>query len=485
MIGIIVAVVLLAVSLLWARFKPHRNVKFLVRVGVRLAHIFARLSLRAKGKQMLSFYQVATRVSTVYDVPMPAAVAALLSVFELFNINIGGIGLPLQCMGLGTYEQQLATTMLAPLAVAAFLLVGFLLRSCCRGRGLGAGLLSALPWLLSLSFLVFPMVSSAAFRAFSCEAFDNGREFLRADYRVECSTGTRTSDAHEAAKGLAVAAILLYPVGISMLYIKLMVVARPALLSGKPTALSTALSFLVKDYEPAYFWWELLEAWKKLFLVGFMVLIMPGKVEQLVIAFLASLVYMLLVSVAQPFKEDGDDFFAKACGFALAALFFFSVILKQAALTEAVDSFLSAQLRDRFDIEISFVTVGMVASIVGAVVLAAIMAAHQLAKSARAPIIRLKATKAPPELKLRPEHRWHMFLSHIWGSGQDQCATIKRQLNLVLPGISIFLDVDGAAASPCAGIARTHRADPAPAPREQISRTSVPWSSTSKRAPSS
>ena len=117
-----------------------------------------------------------------------------------------------------------------------------------------------------------------------------------------------------------------------------------------------------------------------------MVLIMPGKVEQLVIAFLASLVYMLLVPVAQPFKEDGDDFFAKACGFALAALFFFSVILKQTALTEAVDSFLSAQLRDRFDIEISFVTVGMVASIVGAVVLAAVMAAHQLAKSAREPI---------------------------------------------------------------------------------------------------
>ena len=32
----------------------------------------------------------------------------LLSIFEVLNINIGGIGLPLQCFGLGTYEQQLA-----------------------------------------------------------------------------------------------------------------------------------------------------------------------------------------------------------------------------------------------------------------------------------------------------------------------------------------------------------------------------------------
>ena len=29
-----------------------------------------------------------------------------------------------------------------------------------------------------------------------------------------------------------------------------------------------------------------------------------------------------------------------------------------------------------------------------------------------------------------------------WGTGQDQCATIKRQLTLLIPGVSIFLDVD-------------------------------------------
>ena len=35
-----------------------------------------------------------------------------------------------------------------------------------------------------------------------------------------------------------------------------------------------------------------------------------------------------------------------------------------------------------------------------------------------------------------------MFLSHIWSTGQDQCAAIKRQLCLLLPGIGVFLDVD-------------------------------------------
>eukprot|EP00964_Phaeocystis_antarctica_P022966 scaffold12821_cov70-Phaeocystis_antarctica.AAC.2 len=32
--------------------------------------------------------------------------------------------------------------------------------------------------------------------------------------------------------------------------------------------------------------------------------------------------------------------------------------------------------------------------------------------------------------------------SHIWSTGQDQCAIIKRQLQLLLPGVIVFLDVD-------------------------------------------
>ena len=113
-----------------------------------------------------------------------------------------------------------------------------------RSRGAGAGLLAALPYLL-LSFLVFPAVSSAAFLAFSCEAFDDGREFLRADYSVECSTADHTSAVHEAAKGLAVTAILLYPVGISLLYAVLLLRARRAILSNRtPTR---GLDFLIKD----------------------------------------------------------------------------------------------------------------------------------------------------------------------------------------------------------------------------------------------
>merc|ERR1719197_1317056 len=55
-----------------------------------------------------------------------------------------------------------------------------------RKSSLKVGGLLALPHLLILSFLVFPMVSSTAFQAFSCEEFDNGKFFLRADFAVQC-----------------------------------------------------------------------------------------------------------------------------------------------------------------------------------------------------------------------------------------------------------------------------------------------------------
>ena len=245
---------------------------------------------------------------------------------QAINLNIGGVGLPLQCMGIGTYVQQLAFTMLAPLVIAILLTAGFVLRSWRHSLGIHAGLLAALPWFLSLTFLVYPMVSSASLRAFSCEDFedfDTDRSFLRADYSVECGTSQ-----HEAAKSLATAGILIYPVGISFVYIMLMLRARRALLDEKPTTLSKALSFLVRDYEPAYFWWELVEAWKKLFLVGFAVLISPGSILQLVVSFIFALIYMLLTGAARPFKDDGDDYFAQACSFGLVSVFFFSIILK-------------------------------------------------------------------------------------------------------------------------------------------------------------
>ena len=78
-----------------------------MRLSLRLTSLYTQISLRAKFKQCLGFYQVATRVPDVFKVPFPKEAQSVLSIFEVFNVNIAGLSLPLSCMGLGTYWQQM------------------------------------------------------------------------------------------------------------------------------------------------------------------------------------------------------------------------------------------------------------------------------------------------------------------------------------------------------------------------------------------
>ena len=57
-------------------------------------------------------------------------------------------------------------------------------------------------------------------------------------------------------------------------------------------------------------------------------------------------------------------------------------------------------------------------------------------------VLRLAGSRRLPELSFFPKMLYHVFLSHIWSSGQDQVAVIKRKHQLVLPGCQCFLDVD-------------------------------------------
>ena len=64
--GLILLVVVM-VLLFW-RFKPYRRVPLLARLARWFMRLFVQLSLRSKAKQLLGFYQIATRIGDVYKV---------------------------------------------------------------------------------------------------------------------------------------------------------------------------------------------------------------------------------------------------------------------------------------------------------------------------------------------------------------------------------------------------------------------------------
>ena len=106
---------------------------------------------------------------------------------------------------------------------------------------------------------------------------------------------------------------------------------------------------------------------------------------------------------------------------------------------------------------------------------------QKLVFSQSLPIPRDAQTMEPPVLLLRAGERYHLFLSHVWSTGQDQCAVIKRQLQLLLPGVVIFLDVDGTVHLPLpAHPTHVHRsvAHPLRTTPLQICRISATWRAT-------
>ena len=159
------------------------------------------------------------------------------------------------------------------------------------------------------------------FQAFHCEEFDNNYgSFLSADYSLDCNDEAE----YKRVFRLAWAAIILYPIAVPLTYALLLRAASNAIISQRPTVLSKALNFLHRDVTPRCYWWEVRcrltaavpspalcrrhigalaqvsEIVKKLFLVGFFVLIQRGDTLQLILGFLFCLVYFLFTIVLDP-----------------------------------------------------------------------------------------------------------------------------------------------------------------------------------------
>ena len=103
---------------------------------------------------------------------------------------------------------------------------------------------------------------------------------------------------------------------------------------------------------------------------------------------------------------------------------------------------MTESLKNRFAMEADILSLGLMAVVLSSIVLVFTLTAQQVYAAANEPTFRVIATKAQPDIKLNKGQKWHLFLSHIWGTGQDQCANIKRQMLAYVPGVSVFLDVD-------------------------------------------
>ena len=174
-------------------------------------------------------------------------------------------------------------------------------------------------------FLLYPIVTNTAFEAFSCYDFDDREHrYLVADTSIECTNfnflPSGQGKDHDTIKVVAMIAVFVYPFGLIVTNGVLLMAARKAILSGKPSTLSRATSFLHREYEKPFFWWELMEMVKRFFLVGIMVIVKRGTVTQLVVATMFCLVYFLFTMQTNPYEDPGDDFLMNVCSLSVKTM---------------------------------------------------------------------------------------------------------------------------------------------------------------------
>lgn len=481
--SVLMMFVLLAALYILVRRKCPKTVK---KIETRVMRLIVRLSLRARFKILVTFMVIAINVGPVYRVSLPDDVRRLLDVFALLGFDISIFG-PLACLNVDSFRTELTVCLAGPIIAIVLTMIVCVFRRTfqlliyhCRrlfrrsknnGRhalrrsatasslvwnnavpqgdisrqaeaqndvestapptrideAIRRGWLDALPFMLIISFLLSPVAYNRAFRSFVCDKFplEAGGEavqsFLVADYRVECN-----SDEHKAIQLVAWWNIGIYAIGLPLGYACLLKTALKSIVEEEPTPLTRALDFLYREYRPTRttVFWELAEVAKKETLAGFLVLLNPGRLSQLLTGVVAALFFLLLQAQVQPFRNDADNFLGLVFGVGLVGLLVLCILLKVEIITDQLGDSLSASVAEMLQFDAVAISGGMLGALLAGVILSGLIfvfdvldsgrrLARERAKQIQAELSRGRMTQ-PPQCKwsLEPGMAYASFLSH-------------------------------------------------------------------------
>ena len=324
-------------------------------------------------KILLGVLVIAVRIDVVYEVELPPLLRRLMSSISIsIHLGIGDVGWPLECYGLVGYHAQLVFFIATPIVLTLLIVVLSMdrirLRRLLAKDGPWDGRKyrkwrhelteAALPWILRMLFFAYPLVTNMAFDAFPCHRICHGPDvpcrpqdvhhYLKADLSIECHTAE-----HHRVMSTAYVAISLYPVGVLLLCAWLLWQVRTEMHSSTSerrislgtgraqarelSALYRATAFLHLEYHPSIFWWELLEMFRRLVLLG-VLLLLSGNALQLCLGTLVCACFLLLQVQLRPHASPYDNFLATAGSFALLVMLIVCSAFKHSELADLAKS---------------------------------------------------------------------------------------------------------------------------------------------------
>jgi hypothetical protein len=325
--------VFLAVGILRGR------IQWLLDAFTSLMMALRRMDLVPKFKITVSFMQIFMAVSDVYMVEVPSNLATWMAHFEWMRFNIFEI-YPATCFG--KYENNLHAVALFPLAVIAVTaLVVFAWKLFSKHTSDGeadsssAGEAALYPTLLLL-FCFAPGVARSTFMSWSCDTIryssNETHLYLFADHSVRCSDhndGGFVSSEHDGITTVSWIYVILWPLGVEVLFIALLYLARHEITTGRHGVLEGATSVLHREYKRTVFWWEAMELFRRTLLTGLLLLI-PNThtVLRLLTATFICIIFSNVLCIAQPYRRDENNILGVMASTVLACTFLASLMIK-------------------------------------------------------------------------------------------------------------------------------------------------------------
>lgn len=345
-----------------------------------------------KFKIMVSLSQVVSEMPFSLAMSYPDMFLDLLRFLGIFRIDLLS-GLKLDCLfATDFYSAFIMSMMLIPIGLVMVQLprlwTGFkiCLRLTCRCscKCLRPGHLTSIDEVVDAaaeskkaadsafdrSFLVFFLmytgVTRQVFRMFDCRPLDDGAEtqgtysdgetfalaaesWHQDDFATSCTT-----DKHAQFITIAWAMVFLFPLGVpAFMFITLFLNRKWLSDAAKPLPPlekrgwyigdREKFEFLVKDYKPQYYYWEVIEILRKLLLTGIIIFIDPGSTAQIFVACNISFFFFALQMACQPFFQSGNNHLKTAAEIQTFVTLLVSIVLRSELKGERLT-------RDHYDI---------------------------------------------------------------------------------------------------------------------------------------
>ncbi|GMI14345.1 hypothetical protein TrVE_jg11238 [Triparma verrucosa] len=285
--------------------------------------------LRTSVKIFSSFYQVTSQFEDTLNVRFPANFENFMRKMKGFVtldvIKVAKVG----CLVEVNFYKKLQAMTVGPIAASfTLLLISGILIRLAKSKEIRANIVeNASAIFFSITYIVFAGVSTTVLDTYNCKTYgDDPTEYLVSDQSLSCG-----SEQHQVYVLYASIMIFVYPVGIPLLYFVLLWMKRKQLREERlrdedPSLLKT--SFLWDEYRCEYWWFEVFDCLRRLSQTGLLIFLFRGRISQIVVAIIMSVVYLGLVIHWKPYAKWSDNQLAIASQVAIFFTLFSALLTK-------------------------------------------------------------------------------------------------------------------------------------------------------------